>query len=88
MRLCRKDLLETNNLAYHKHSFITEIKYFITIGAGVNLIKLFLFAADALAKLECLSLKNHYSLAQNLRARGPLQSGAHERLKPYSPTLY
>jgi len=34
-------LLETNSLAHYKHLLITDVKSFITLGPGLNFIKLF-----------------------------------------------
>jgi len=46
----------TNTLAYYKHSLIKAVKSFITLGSGVNVVKLFSSSLKvAPNKLECLS---------------------------------
>jgi hypothetical protein len=61
IRLGWKGLPGTNNLAYYKYSKITPVKSFITLGLGVNVIKLFHIC------LCCSGL-----ISQNFHPRGSL----------------
>ncbi len=45
-RLACKDLLGTNGLAYFALPSVTMKKKFVTLGPGVNVIKLFSFVTD------------------------------------------
>jgi hypothetical protein len=63
IRLGWEDLPGRNTLAYYEHLLITDVKSFMALGPGANILKLSctLFM-NVCIKLECLSLASFYSL--------------------------
>jgi hypothetical protein len=58
-----KSLPGTNALAYNKNLLITDEISFITLGPGVEVMKLFFIISNEAIKLARFSLTSHSSLA-------------------------